>query len=72
METGRIYFSVMTSTLMGVVMLAAGLVFGIEFLLLNGVIMVAICLVLFLFLLDDHLGWRAYHRKFARPSVTGV
>ena len=67
-----LYFSVRTSTLMGVVMLAAGLVFGIEFLLLSGVIMVAIGLVLFMFLLDDYLGWRAYHRKPARPSVTGV
>ena len=67
-----LYFSVRTSTLMGVAMLAAGLVFVIEFLLLSGVIMVAIGLVLFVFLLDDYLGWRAYHRKLARPSVTGV
>ena len=66
-----LYFSARTSTLMGVVILIAGLVFGIEFLLLSGVIMVAIGLVLFVFLLDDYLRWKSYHRKIAVSNLSG-
>ena len=66
-----LYFSARTSTLMGVVILTAGLVFGIEFLLLSGVIMVAIGLVLFVFLLDDYLRWKSYHRKIAITNLSG-
>lgn len=67
-----LYFSVRTSTWMGVVILVAGLAIRIEFLLLSGVIVIAIGLVLLAFLLKDYLGWRAYRRKLARPGATGV